>query len=153
MKRCCHLDPARVCVVISLAPRVYTGHSATGNGHWMRAFLWTILISRTSRHGDGCGKMAMARGGGRERCRWRWEQMRTTPDLRHAETRRYLTHERRARSILLVRHDVHIRESSCRLLNESTDLARVKQDTRQKSEVRYDGRERSNTKFCCRNAK
>lgn len=41
----------RVCIVINLAPRVYTD-GATCNGHWMRAFPWTILISRTPRHGD-----------------------------------------------------------------------------------------------------
>lgn len=49
----------RVCVVTSLAPRVYTD-GATGNGHWMRAFPWTILISRTPRHGDAMDAIVMA---------------------------------------------------------------------------------------------
>lgn len=50
----------------------------------MRAFPWTILISRT--HGDAMDattRIVMARGGGGDGeagGRWRWEQMRTTPD-------------------------------------------------------------------------
>lgn len=113
---------------------------ATCNGHWMRAFPWTILISRTPRHGDAMDatmKMVMARGAGEGRgADGDGSKCGRPPTSGMLKLGGYLT--KRAFYPLPVRHAMHIRESCChplKLRNEFFDLACVKSDVKQKPEI------------------